>query len=145
MKEICFHPDWLELEITETTLIDNLDITRSNMDKLRDMGIKLAIDDFGTGYSSLSYLKQLPVAAIKIDRSFIRDIENDANDIAIVRAIIAMAKTLDYTVVAEGVETKEQLDILTTESCDIIQGYYFAKPMPENMLLEYLKNFNWKI
>jgi diguanylate cyclase (GGDEF)-like protein len=145
MKEVCFHPDWLELEITETTLIDNLDITRSNMDKLRDMGIKLAIDDFGTGYSSLSYLKQLPVAAIKIDRSFIRDIENDANDIAIVRAIIAMAKTLDYTVVAEGVETKEQLDILTAESCDIIQGYYFAKPMPENMLLEYLKNFNWKI
>ncbi|OQX60044.1 MAG: hypothetical protein B5M52_01545 [Helicobacteraceae bacterium 4484_230] len=144
MKEICFHPDWLELEITETTLIDNLDITRSNMDKLRNMGIKLAIDDFGTGYSSLSYLKQLPVAAIKIDRSFIRDIENDANDIAIVRAIIAMAKTLDYTVVAEGVETKEQLDILTDESCDIVQGYYFAKPMPENMLLEYLNSFDQK-
>jgi len=144
MKNSGFDADWLELEITETTLIDNLDLTRSNMDRLRDMGIKLAIDDFGTGYSSLSYLKQLPVAAIKIDRSFIRDIENSSNDIAIVRAIIAMAKTLGYTTVAEGVETKKQLDILSAESCDVVQGYYFAKPMPEEELLEYLNSFDQK-
>ena len=142
MDECDFEHGWLELEITESTLINNLEQTVQNMERLRKMGIKMAIDDFGTGYSSMAYLKSLPISTLKIDRSFIENIQHDSSDVAIVQAIIAMAKSMGYSVVAEGIETEKQFEILMEEKCDIVQGYYFARPMPEDALLNFLDGFN---
>jgi EAL domain-containing protein (putative c-di-GMP-specific phosphodiesterase class I) len=101
----------------------------SVLQELRAMGLKLAIDDFGTGYSSLSYLKQFPVAKLKIDRSFIRDVAVNPDDAAITTAIISMAKSLNLKVIAEGVEDEAQMSFLRAHQCDEIQGYYFSKPL----------------
>jgi len=122
-------PKELELEITETSLLQNTDRTITLLNALSGIGVGLSLDDFGTGYSSLSYLKKLPIDTLKIDRSFVRDIPNDQHDTAIVTTIIAMARTLDLKVVAEGVETEEQLNFLQENGCDILQGYYFSKPV----------------
>ena len=119
----------LELEITEGVLLENSEHTRDILNQLRAMQIHLAIDDFGTGYSSLSYLKRFPIDRVKIDQSFVRDISIDGDDLAIVRAIIALARALKLRVVAEGVETREQLALLRAEGCDEYQGYFFARPM----------------
>jgi len=124
----------LELEITESTLMEHAQDTLAVLDRLRSLGVRLTIDDFGTGYSSLSYLKRFPVDIIKIDRSFVRDIPGDADDAAIVTGIIALAHSLRLEVVAEGVETREQLDFLRTQSCDILQGFYLSKPIPAQQL-----------
>ena len=140
-KNLDFKAEWIELEITENTLISNFDSALSNINTFRELGIKFAIDDFGTGYSSLSYLKSLQVSTLKIDREFIKDILVDRDDFAIVSAIIAMAKALNYTVVAEGVEQKGEVELLKELECDIIQGYYFAKPLREEELLKYIENF----
>ena len=121
-------PQYLELELTESLLLTNQDVMLSVLQRLREMGVNLAIDDFGTGYSSLSYLKQFRVNKLKIDRSFIRDITTNPDDAAITTAIINMAKSLNLTVLAEGVEDKFQFEFLRTHKCDDIQGYYISKP-----------------
>jgi len=126
----------LELEITESTLMEHAQDTLAILDRLRSLGVRLTIDDFGTGYSSLSYLKRFPVDIIKIDRSFVRDTPGDADDAAIVKGIIALAHSLRLEVVAEGVETREQLEFLRAQSCDILQGFYLSKPIPAQQLEE---------
>jgi diguanylate cyclase (GGDEF)-like protein/PAS domain S-box-containing protein len=120
----------LEVEITESLLMQDLDETAATLDGLAELGIKVAMDDFGTGYSSLSYLKRLPIDTLKIDQSFVRDIITDPDDAAIVQAIIAMAHNLGIKVVAEGVETTEQLAFLRRHRCDGIQGYIISGPLP---------------
>lgn len=129
LLETGMSPKNLELEITESILMDNTDLAITTLNELSAMGMTLAIDDFGTGYSSLSYLKQFPLNVLKIDRSFVRDVNDDANDAAIVDAIIAMSHRLQLDVVAEGVETKEQLAFLQAHDCERVQGYYFSKPL----------------
>jgi diguanylate cyclase (GGDEF)-like protein/PAS domain S-box-containing protein len=122
-------PEFLELEVTETVSIDGDEAGVNDLLALREMGVLLSIDDFGTGYSSLSYLKRLPINTIKIDKSFVRDIKLDANDAAIVTAIIKMSHSLNFKVIAEGVETLDQLQYLKAFDCDEMQGYYASKPV----------------
>jgi diguanylate cyclase (GGDEF)-like protein/PAS domain S-box-containing protein len=123
-------PEYLELELTEGITMENPAIAINIMNQLNQCGVKLSIDDFGTGYSSLSYLKRLNIHRLKIDQSFIRDIAVDIEDEEIVKTIIALAKSLNLETVAEGVETTEQMGLLKAETCDVIQGYYFSKPLP---------------
>ena len=111
-----------------------------SLKQLKQLGVKIAIDDFGTEYSSLNYIKQLPVDKIKIDISFIRGININYKDEAIIKVIISLAKNLGLKVIAEGVETKEQFDFLRDEMCDEIQGYYYYKPMPAPAIEELMKN-----
>jgi len=132
-------PQYLELELTESLLLLNADVTLSVLQDLRAMGLKLAIDDFGTGYSSLSYLKQFPVSKLKIDRSFIRDIIGNPDDAAIATAIISMAKSLNLRVIAEGVEDEAQVTFLRAHQCDEIQGYYFSKPLAVDKVADKLR------
>jgi len=124
------HPKFLELEITESVVMKDTTSVSASLYKLKDMGIQVTIDDFGTGYSSLSYLKRFPIDGLKIDRVFIRNLTTDPNDAAIAKAIIAMAKSLNLRVVAEGVETTDQLEFLRSLKCDEIQGYLISRPVP---------------
>ncbi len=126
----------LELEITESTLMDHPELMIVEINKIKKMGITIAVDDFGSGYSSLNYLKRLPVDVLKIDRSFISDIESDPSDSAIVAGIIGLAKSLKMKTVAEGVETEEQRSILENLGCDNYQGYLFSKPLPPELFAE---------
>lgn len=123
-------PSLLEIELTESAIMNDVDTNITRLNQIRDMGVAISIDDFGTGYSSLSYLKKFPINTLKIDRSFIITIDTDPDDAAIVEAIIALATTLKLTVIAEGVETKGQLAALSKFKCDIIQGFYFSKAVP---------------
>lgn len=123
-------PDRLKLELTESMLLQDIEDTIAIMDELKAFGIQFSLDDFGTGFSSLQYLKKLPLSQLKIDRSFIRDIADDGNDEAIVRTIIAMANTLNLSVIAEGVENESQRQLLLNNGCEACQGFLFAKPMP---------------
>lgn len=123
-------PEYLELEITESTLMSNIEDTIKTLIEIKKLGVSIAIDDFGTGYSSLSYLKRLPLDILKIDRSFIKDMPEDGDDTAITSAIIAMAHQLQLRVVAEGVETETQMNILREFGCEIGQGYYYCRPKP---------------
>jgi EAL domain-containing protein (putative c-di-GMP-specific phosphodiesterase class I) len=120
----------LTLEITEGVLMEDGEQTVETLRQLNALGIEISVDDFGTGYSSLSYLKRYPVNTLKINRSFVRDITTDPNDAAIIAAIIVMARSLKMQVIAEGVETEEQLDFLTGQGCGCYQGFYFSKPLP---------------
>jgi EAL domain-containing protein (putative c-di-GMP-specific phosphodiesterase class I) len=122
----------LELEITEGVVIGNPERTLNTLQAIKRLGVRLAIDDFGTGYSSLAQLKNLPVDALKIDRSFIRGLPDDIHDVAITEAVIVMCRTLQLTVVAEGVETPQQRHFLSARGCTQMQGYQFSKPLPAN-------------
>jgi EAL domain-containing protein (putative c-di-GMP-specific phosphodiesterase class I) len=133
-------PHLLELEITESTLIQDTQASIATLNALTQLGIRISIDDFGTGYSSLSYLKSFPINAIKIDQSFVRDIHTDPDDAAIVSAIIAMAKSLGMETIAEGVETSEQLAFLQLRECDTMQGYLFSKPVSASALKQLLQS-----
>ena len=132
-------PQQLELELTERTIMKDSNQIISKLAKLKNNGFKLSIDDFGTGYSSLSYLNQFPINYLKIDRSFIQHITTLKDKQAIVESIILMSHRLNIKVVAEGVETKEQVDILKGMNCDIIQGYYYSKPVPSKGLMDFLE------
>ena len=131
-------PEELELEITESVLIDDIKTVVEKMEELRDFGVKISIDDFGTGFSSLSYLKGLPADTLKVDKSFIDSILNDESTRIITQAVIEMAGKLGYETVAEGVETEEQMELLKSLGCDIIQGYYLSKPVPDTEIEEIL-------
>ncbi|SDC91957.1 PAS domain S-box-containing protein/diguanylate cyclase (GGDEF) domain-containing protein [Paenibacillus sp. UNCCL117] len=131
LEETGLEPRFLELEITESMMMDP-SVSIQILNELTSIGIRISLDDFGTGYSSLSYLKMFPIHRLKIDRSFIQDITGNNNDKAIVATIISMAQHLDMEVIAEGIETKEQLDILMVNDCKEIQGYYFSKPLSAN-------------
>ncbi|MGN7612084.1 sensor domain-containing protein [Magnetococcales bacterium HHB-1] len=131
-------PHLLELEITESTLADDVESTIAQLTAIREMDIAISIDDFGTGYSSLSYLKRFPINTLKIDRSFVMDLPEDNDDVAIVRAIISMAHSLGLDTVAEGVETEEQGKFLNNHGCQYMQGYFFSRPLPYTDLLRFL-------
>lgn len=138
LEESGLDPSMLELELTETILIHDTDNVMASVKRLKVMGVKLSIDDFGTGYSSLSYLKRFDVDKLKIDQSFIRELISNPEDAAIVRAIIQMARSLGLRTIAEGVETRQVLDILRIYHCDEAQGYYFSLPMPAEDFRGYL-------
>jgi len=125
---------YLILEITESMLMGDTDAAITQLNELKRLGLALSIDDFGTGYSSLSYLKRFPVDELKIDRSFVKDIPGDKNDMDITAAIIAMAQKMELRVVAEGVETAEQVQFLHDNACYLVQGYFFSMPLAEHEL-----------
>ncbi|CAI8940412.1 diguanylate cyclase [Pseudomonas sp. IT-P44] len=140
LEQTGLEPALLELEITEGVLMQNIDTTVTALTRLKVMGIRLAIDDFGTGYSSLSYLRRFPIDVLKIDQSFIRGLSTDSNDAALVSAIISLGRSLKLTIIAEGVETLEQLDFLKAHRCEEGQGYYFSKAVEPDAFARYLES-----
>ena len=140
LKEADFPAELLELEITEGTAMENLEEAIRKMEQLSEAGIHLAIDDFGTGYSSLSYLNRFRINTLKIDGSFIRELQNSSVASAITTSVISMGNSLGLKVIAEGVETAEQLDFVKKQSCPVIQGFYFARPMPAVDLAAFLSS-----
>jgi EAL domain-containing protein (putative c-di-GMP-specific phosphodiesterase class I) len=135
LEKYPINPSRLELEITETLLMENMSAGLEVIDKIKELGVRIALDDFGTGYSSLSYLKTLPIDTVKIDREFIKDIPDSESDMQISSVIIFLAKQLHFEVVAEGVETAEQLAFLKASHCDLAQGFYFSKPVAAHKAL----------
>ena len=129
IEETQIDPTWLGLEITESMIMDRVDPMMALLHRLHEIGIRLAIDDFGTGHSSLSYLRRFSVDTLKIDRSFVRNVENDADDATIAKAIISLGKSLNLRVIAEGVETERQLDFLREHGCEEAQGFFFSRPV----------------
>ncbi|MDH5666083.1 MAG: GGDEF domain-containing phosphodiesterase, partial [Nitrosopumilus sp.] len=139
LAETGLSPELLEIELTENLLLEDSQEIYDILNELRSIGIKLALDDFGTGYSSLSYVKRFPFEALKIDQAFIQDVMDDADDAALCRAIIVMAKSLNMKIIGEGVETAEQLEFLKVNGADIAQGYYLGRPMSREKFAEFLE------
>ena len=129
LEETGLSPEYLSLEITESVIMQDVKSTIAKLKQLHDMGISLSIDDFGTGYSSLSYLKLFPIDNLKIDRSFVFSITSDSTDAAISASVILLAHSMNLKVVAEGVETEEQLQVLREQGCDYVQGFLFSRPL----------------
>ena len=129
----------IKFEITESILMDNPDTAMVILQKFKEQGFRIAIDDFGTGYSSLSYLHSFPIDTLKVDRSFVISMQDNDTSLNIVHAIIGLAKAINLTVIAEGVETEQQLNDLKKLNCDMVQGYYFHKPMPFDEAIKLLK------
>ena len=136
-------PQSVIIELTETAVMSDPTYAIFVLRQLRDLGLKISIDDFGTGYSSLSYLKQLPISEIKIDKSFVMDMDNDENDAVIVQSTIDLAHNMGLQVVAEGVETDTALNHLKNHSCDLAQGFFMAKPMANKDFMEWLATSPW--
>jgi EAL domain-containing protein (putative c-di-GMP-specific phosphodiesterase class I) len=134
-------PRCLKLELTENVLLHDLQEITDKMLQLKEIGVSFSMDDFGTGFSSLSYLKRLPFDQIKIDKTFVRDVFQSMNDAAIVETIIAMAEHLNLDVIAEGVETKEEMDFLNAKGCNNYQGFYFSTPLPAPSLEAFLQDW----
>lgn len=132
------NPELLELEVTESTIMRNFDHVVKVLTELHDNNIMLSVDDFGTGYSSLSYLKHFPIDVLKIDRSFVKEIPGNTDDTAIVNTIISMGHNMNLKVIAEGVETQEQRNCLTTLGCEFAQGFYFSRPLSADDFLAYV-------
>ncbi|MCK4874568.1 MAG: EAL domain-containing protein, partial [Sulfurimonas sp.] len=141
VDDIGLEKRYIDLEITESHIMNNIEKALSILNELHYKGFKLSIDDFGTGYSSLSYLKKLPAKTIKIDRSFVLDIDKDDDDKSIVATIIAMARSLGKDVIAEGSETREHVETLKFLHCRKIQGYYFSKPLKIDRFREFIRDF----
>jgi EAL domain-containing protein (putative c-di-GMP-specific phosphodiesterase class I) len=139
LGETGMSPGLLEVEITESTFMHDIDRAICTLKAFRELGVRLAIDNFGTGFSSLSNLRQFPVDTIKIDGSFFRDLATQAEDRGIAQAIIAMGRTLSLSVIAQGVETKAQVDFLRERACDELQGFYFSKPVAADKFAELLE------
>ena len=139
LEETNFDPQYLELELTESTIVHNIEASLAKLKELKALGVKLSIDDFGTGFSSLGYIKKFPLDTLKIDRCFVQHIDTDTQNRAITKAIIAMAKSLDFKTVAEGVETASELKVLQDLGCNSIQGYYYSRPLPFDKLSDFIK------
>ncbi len=139
LQETGMSPDHLELEVTESVIMQNADFAVSILSALSDLGIHISIDDFGTGYSSLAHLKRFSVNTLKIDKSFVREVDLSSTDAAIATAIIAMGNSLNLNVIAEGVETQSQYDFLKLNNCDQVQGFLFCRPLPPDELIELLR------
>jgi EAL domain-containing protein (putative c-di-GMP-specific phosphodiesterase class I) len=142
LKNYNIAPKHIELEVTESMLQDNISKTITSLKKFKEIGISIALDDFGTGYSSLTYLKELPIDILKIDQSFIFSMHKSKKELAIVETIIALGKNLGMKLVAEGVETKEDVKILKEKKCDYFQGYYFHKPSTWDDFIKYMNDMN---
>jgi EAL domain-containing protein (putative c-di-GMP-specific phosphodiesterase class I) len=140
LEDADLEPHYLEVELTEGTLVEDTELAARTLERLRTMGVQVSIDDFGTGYSSLSYLKRLPIDRLKIDRSFVRDITVNEDSAALSAAIVGLAKSLRLDVVAEGVETLDQLRVLEDLGCHIVQGFYFSKPMVPDKMAEFVNH-----
>ena len=139
LNETGMDPTSLELELTESVLMKRAESAASTLQTLREIRVQVAVDDFGTGYSSLSYLSKFPIDALKIDQSFVRRLNSSEHDAIIVKAVIGMARSLKLRVVAEGVETLEQLAFLRAHHCDEAQGYYFSRPVPPQQFAKLLE------
>ncbi len=142
LQETGLDPHMIELEVTESVFMDDINHTIGILDSLHRLGVELAIDDFGTGYSSLSYLSQFPIDRLKIDQSFIRNALNDKDNASIARTIINLGHSLDLKVIAEGVETKQHEEFLVKEGCDEVQGYRYSRPVPVDDFVEFVKSYN---
>ena len=143
LSETNLEPKLLELEITESVAMKNVEYTRAILWELHQMGVRIALDDFGTGYSSLSYLKKLPLHKLKIDKSFVFDLTNDPNDAGIIASIVALGKILNLKVIAEGVETVEHKELLRSLRCKYMQGYFFSRPLSAEDAAHLLQNSEW--
>lgn len=130
----------MELEITESLSMQDVDFTIKTLQKLKEEGVLISIDDFGTGHSSLNYIKKFPIDKLKVDRAFVKDITHSFEDAAIAKAIITLAKSLNLGILAEGVETIEQLEMITSLSCSVVQGYLFSRPIPRLEVETMLQN-----
>jgi EAL domain-containing protein (putative c-di-GMP-specific phosphodiesterase class I) len=142
LRDTGLPPEHLELELTESLLIQNIEAASVTLNRLHALGVHLSLDDFGTGYSALGYLNKFPLSSVKIDRSFIAGVTTDSYANTLARSIIGMAHELDMTVVAEGVETGEQIEFLSKHRCDEMQGFHISRPIPAAAFDRFLRDFN---